>query len=104
EFLITLVIIGVIAAMTIPSLLNSKDQQQWKTGCKKAFSTLETIFSVNEVSGEYDFDGILAVGLKLSCTLGEVDKITINSSGNVIDESQNLSSLMFTLFISFHTK
>ena len=65
----------------------------------------KTTYGVNaEVSGEYDFDGILAVGLKLSCTLGEVDKITINSSGNVIDESQNLSSLMFTLFISFHTK
>ena len=65
----------------------------------------KTTYGVNAgVSGEYDFNDIVVVGLKLSCMLGEIDKITINGSGNVIDESQNLSSLMFTLFVCFRTK
>lgn len=38
EVLITLVIIGVVAAMTIPVLLNSIQDQQYKTGYKKAVS------------------------------------------------------------------
>lgn len=40
EVLITLVIIGVIAAMTIPTLMNSTNAQEYKTGIKKGISTL----------------------------------------------------------------
>lgn len=40
EVLITLTIIGVIAAMTIPTLLSSTSDQEYKTGLKKAISTI----------------------------------------------------------------
>lgn len=40
EVLITLTIIGVIAAMTIPTLMSNTSDQEYKTGLKKAISTL----------------------------------------------------------------
>lgn len=40
EVLITLTIIGVIAAMTIPTLLSNTADQEYKTGLKKAISTI----------------------------------------------------------------
>ncbi|MCR5260963.1 MAG: prepilin-type N-terminal cleavage/methylation domain-containing protein [Candidatus Gastranaerophilales bacterium] len=47
EVLITLVIIGVIAAMTIPTLMNSTNQQEFRTGFKKAISSLNQALSLN---------------------------------------------------------
>ncbi|MDD3236512.1 MAG: type II secretion system protein [Candidatus Gastranaerophilales bacterium] len=47
EVLITLVIIGVIAALTIPSLLNSTNQQETITGVKKVYSQLSTALQNN---------------------------------------------------------
>lgn len=40
EVLITLGIIGIVAAMTIPTLINNAQDQQWKTAYKKAYSDL----------------------------------------------------------------
>ena len=40
EVLITLVIIGVIAAMTIPTLLSNTNKQETKTALKKAMSII----------------------------------------------------------------
>ena len=40
EVLITLVIIGVIAAMTIPTLINKTNNQEYVSRLKKAYSTL----------------------------------------------------------------
>ena len=40
EVLITLVIIGVIAAMTIPTLMNNTNNQEYVSRLKKAYSTL----------------------------------------------------------------
>ena len=39
EVLITLGIIGVVAAMTIPTLMNNIQDQQWKTAYKKAYAS-----------------------------------------------------------------
>ena len=38
EVLTTLMVIGVVAAMTIPTLINSTDDQQYKVAFKKAVS------------------------------------------------------------------
>ncbi|MDD3237382.1 MAG: prepilin-type N-terminal cleavage/methylation domain-containing protein [Candidatus Gastranaerophilales bacterium] len=46
EVLITLVIIGVIAAMTIPSLLNNTNKEETKTAVKKAYTTLSQAVSL----------------------------------------------------------
>ena len=40
EVLITLVIIGVIGALTVPSLIQNTQKQEYVTGAKKAYSTL----------------------------------------------------------------
>ncbi|MDD3236469.1 MAG: type II secretion system protein [Candidatus Gastranaerophilales bacterium] len=40
EVLITLVIIGVIAALTIPALLNNTNNEEYRTAGKKAYATL----------------------------------------------------------------
>ena len=42
EVLITLVIIGVIAAMTIPSVINNTKKHEYVSGLKKAYSTLKS--------------------------------------------------------------
>ena len=47
EVLITLVIIGVIAAMTIPTLMNNTNQQEFRVGLKKAISALNQAMSLN---------------------------------------------------------
>ena len=38
EVLITLVIIGVIAAMTVPTLMNNTNAQEFRSALKKAIS------------------------------------------------------------------
>ena len=43
EVLITLVIIGVIAALTIPTLIQNTQKQEFVTGLKKAYSTLSQV-------------------------------------------------------------
>lgn len=40
EVLITLGIIGIVAAMTIPTLMNKTNEREWKSAWKKAFSTI----------------------------------------------------------------
>jgi len=47
EVLITLVIIGVIAAMTIPTLMNNTNQQEFRVGLKKGISALNQAMSLN---------------------------------------------------------
>ena len=43
EVLITLVIIGVIAAMTIPTLMKNTNKQEYVTGLKKGYSILSQV-------------------------------------------------------------
>ncbi len=52
EVLVTLMIIGVIAAMTIPSLMQNTAQQEYKAGFKKAVSMLNQAVTLN-----YALDG-----------------------------------------------
>ena len=74
EVLITLVIIGVIAAMTIPTLISSTGDQEYKTGLKKAFATLNQVVAVNSVLGDYD-EASISAGSGLTDLLK--DKLTI---------------------------
>ena len=48
EILVTLMIIGVIASMTIPSLQDDANKRTYAAGCKKAFSTLSNALSLSE--------------------------------------------------------
>lgn len=53
EVLVTLMIIGVIAAMTIPSLMQSTAQQEFRAAYKKAVSMISQAVTLN-----YALDGI----------------------------------------------
>ena len=57
EVLITLAIIGVVAAMTIPSVIVNTNQQEFKTGLRKAVSVLNSSLTMNiALEGETPYD------------------------------------------------
>ena len=58
EVLITLVIIGVIAAMTVPTLMNNTQGQENKTAFKKAISSMNQALTM-----EYALEGNTAASL-----------------------------------------
>lgn len=60
EVLITLGIIGVVAAMTIPTVLNNATNQQFKTGFKKILSTLNQAVTMNVALDNSDFSAMTA--------------------------------------------
>ena len=55
EVLITLGIIGVVAAMTMPTLINSTQGAQYKAAFKKALSALSQAVTLNVALDEVDF-------------------------------------------------
>lgn len=61
EVLITLVIIGVIAAMTVPTLMNNTQGQENKTAFKKAISSMN-----QALTAEFSLEGNTASSLSLA--------------------------------------
>lgn len=55
EVLITLGIIGVVAAMTMPTLMNSTQGAQYKAAYKKALSALSQAVTLNVALDEWNF-------------------------------------------------
>lgn len=53
EVLITLGIIGIVAAMTLPSVINKTQDKQFKVAYKKAYSSLSQAFLYMQAAGEY---------------------------------------------------
>ncbi len=62
EVLITLGIIGVVAAMTMPTLLNSTQGAQYRTAYKKALSVLSQAVVLNVALDDYDLSQATATG------------------------------------------
>ena len=60
EVLITLGIIGVVAAMTIPTLISNTNGAQFKTAYKKALSTLNQAVLMNIAMDDTDFSTLAA--------------------------------------------
>ena len=57
EVLITLMIIGIVAALTIPSVISNYQQQEFKTGLRKAVSVLNEAIQTNIAQdGETPYD------------------------------------------------
>lgn len=94
EVLITLAIIGVVAALTMPTLINSINKKHWITGYKKAYSELSQVHQLlnSEAGGLYmsecrDFDdaclrNLFAEKLKVieSCNATTPNKCQENST------------------------
>src|SRR5574344_1750868 len=58
EVLIVLGIIGVVAAMTIPTLMNQTSQAEYRTGFKKIISTLNQAINMNVAIDNTDFSSL----------------------------------------------
>ena len=57
EVLITLAIIGVVAALSIPSVISNSQQQEFKTGLRKAVSVLNSAITMNmAIEGESPYE------------------------------------------------
>src|SRR5699024_2179910 len=57
EVLITLAIIGVVAAISIPSVISNSQQQEFKTGLRKAVSVLNSAITMNmAIDGESPYN------------------------------------------------
>ena len=70
EVLVTLTIIGVVASMTIPSLIHDFQEKQWKVAFKKTFSELNRA----NIKIKTDNDGILWQGFQIG-GIGDVDNM-----------------------------
>ena len=73
EVLITLVIIGVIAAMAIPTVMNNTNAQEYKTAFKKAIETMNSGLQM-----EYAAEGMTAQDFSDASALVEILKFRLN--------------------------
>lgn len=73
EVLITLVIIGVIAAMTVPSLMNNTRGQEYRAALKKAVSALNQSLTLH-----YALDGESAADLSGATNLANALQLHMN--------------------------
>ena len=96
EVLITLAIIGVVAAISIPSVISNSQQQEFKTGLRKAVSVLNSAITMNmAIDGESPYENTdLYNYLQRHMSVmksGRVEfkSVYIDSSGNKADKTQN---------------
>ncbi|MCQ2744514.1 MAG: type II secretion system GspH family protein [bacterium] len=80
EVLITLAIIGVVATMTLPALMNNTQEQQAITGLKKGINTLTEAAQTNQAVAGFDYAGLIE------------DSKGVNTAG--VDEDQSLTGLL----------
>ena len=62
EVLITLAIIGTVAAMTIPTLMTNTNKMEFKTGFKKILSTTNQAITMSVALNYVDFSDTLSTG------------------------------------------
>ena len=70
EVLITLGIIGVVAAMTIPTLMNQSSQAVFRTGFKKAVSVLNQAITMNVALNDSDFSALTSGDADTTSVIG----------------------------------
>ena len=91
EVLITLMIIGIVAALTIPSVISNYQQQEFKTGLKKAVSVLNEAIQTNiAMDGETPYENSNLF-------------YYLQKHMNVLDNNQGFSSSNFHSNIFFYT-
>ena len=88
EVLITLGIIGVVAAMTMPTLMNSTNGAQYKTAYKKALSVLSQAVVLNVALDDYDMSQTVAETANDSASLYNM----FNNRMNVVKTEGNAYS------------
>jgi len=96
EVLITLGIIGVVAAMTIPTLINGTTAVQYKTALKKMISSISNAadmnFATDDVTGGgVGFDGLTEAGAVTTNRLSLYD--LLNRRMQVVSTATDASAL-----------
>lgn len=113
EVLITLGIIGVVAAMTIPTLISNTNGAQFKTAYKKALSTLNQAAVMNVALEDYDFSSLVAEPSSAngadanggtSKTMSYILKNRLQSATNITDSyfNQKAADGTTTVYPSIH--
>ena len=104
EVLITLGIIGVVAAMTIPTLISNTNGAQFKTAYKKALSTLNQAIVMNVALEDYDFSALVAETNKgkdadgtVSKTMSYILRNRLQSATNVTDTYKFPEKIEYTV-------
>ena len=97
EVLTTLMVIGVVAAMTIPTLLNSTDDQQYKVAFKKSVSVLSQAIQLNQAKEVVciikDSNGLCdCMAQSMAGTCSQIDN---NTKGSTLTTPDGIS---FTFF------
>ena len=83
EVLITLAIIGVVATMTLPALMTNTQEQQARTGLKKAVNTLTEAAAMSQAVTGIDFASINGYGVVEDDATGDTN---VNSLFALLDE------------------
>jgi prepilin-type N-terminal cleavage/methylation domain-containing protein len=101
EVLITLGIIGVVAAMTIPSLMNQTGQAEFKTGMKKALSVLNQAVTMNVALDGNDFSSLSNTATTATDSLYNmfVTRMNIVATGTA-NAPANLQGSNYALFFN----
>ena len=111
EVLVTLTIIGVVASMTVPTLMNSTSTQEYSAGLKKMMSTLNQAITMQyaldgtdmrqypSVSGENAFDDTDGVAKMLMDRL-QVVSTTTSRGGNVLVGTKSVANNNAALYLS----
>ncbi len=107
EVLITLGIIGVVAAMTIPTLISNTNGAQFKTAYKKALSTLNQAALMNIAMEDYDFTSLVAD--ENADTPADIDGTTNKSMAYILQKRLNsatniTSSYTFPSAINYYSE
>ena len=100
EILIVLMVIGVVATMTIPSLMKGVTDAQYKTAYKKAFNAVVNIAAMENVSGNLpatkDVSGVAVMYKTLKANLSVKDYVKYAdselNSGTKVDLSKVLEN------------
>lgn len=124
EVLITLGIIGVVAAMTMPTLMNSTQGAQYKAAYKKALSALSQAVTLNVALDEWSFADAdngtyklqdmfesrmnvvraetTATATNIVDSKGNQYKVAVSDAGKLqgVDESFNIEATNTTLFFN----
>ena len=82
EVLITLGIIGVVAAMTMPTLMNSTQGAQYKAAYKKALSALSQAVVLNVALDDYNFADLDADNYTLTDMLSSRMNVVRTETGS----------------------
>ena len=97
EVLITLAIIGVVAALSIPAVISNSQQQEFKTGLRKAVSVLNSAITMNmALDGESPYDNANTFGylqkhmsILMSTRVLPYETYTQRNSGSINHNSDN---------------